>query len=142
MDESFDDGAAINDGIPALAILLGLPEAELREAIGGPWNTPQEGPDLGLDITIVTGRYSPQTPDRPLVAIRIDHGDGVVDIGKAIGVPLPNGRMQYALAEPRTRLHSDLDEPTSVLQMSDLLEGLRAAVTRVADASMLRGTSW
>jgi hypothetical protein len=81
-------------------------------------------------------------PDRALVAIRVDHEDGVVDVGKAVGVPLPNGRMQWALAEPRTRLHSDLDEPNNVLQVSDLIEGLRAAVNRVADASMLRGTSW
>lgn len=136
MDQSTEDGVA------ALAILLGLPEAELREAIGAPWGTPQDGPDLGVDITIVTGRDNPKTPDRPLVAIRIDHAEGVVDVGKAIGVPLPNGRMQWALAEPRTRLHSDLDEPNNVLQISDLIEGLRAAVNRVADTSMLRGTSW
>lgn len=133
---------APDDGVAALAILLGLPEGDLRAAIGVPWNTPQEGPDLGVDITIVTGRASPQTPDRPLVAIRIDHADGIVDVGKAIGVPLPNGRMQWALAEPRTRLNSDLDPEVDVVHVSDLVEALGAAVTRVADASMLRGTTW
>ena len=125
------------DDLPALAGLLGIPEPELRSAIGGPWHTVEAGPGPALPFTTFTGLANPRTPGRPLVAMRVEHEDGTLVVGYAVGVPVPTGEMRWALAEPRTELMHDADDPGDGF----LLE-LRDAVQRVADAAMLRGTSW
>lgn len=125
------------DGVPALARLLGVPEPDLRDAIGGPWSEGHDGPDLGSPVTTFTGLVNPRAPSRPLVAIRVEHEDWSVDVGHAVGVPVPSGRMQWALGEPRTALSFDVDEPRD-----RLLADLRDAVHHVAEAAVLRGTSW
>jgi hypothetical protein len=125
------------DGVPALAGLLDVPEPDLRAAIGGPWSVGHEGPDLGSPVTTFTGLVNPRAPSRPLVAIRVEHEDWSVDVGHAVGVPVPTGRMQWALGEPRTALSFDPDEPRELL-----LAELREAVHQVAEAAVLRGTAW
>lgn len=126
-----------DDGLPALAALLGVAEPDLREAIGGPWHEVEAGPGPALPFTAFTGLANPRTPGRPLVAMRVEHEDGLLAVGYAVGVPVPTGEMRWALAEPRTELIYEADDPSE-----DFLRDLRDAVQRVADAAMLRGTSW
>jgi hypothetical protein len=130
------------DGVAELAVMLRLPLGELRAALGEPWSAGQAAPGWGADITIFTGRENPRTPDRPLVAIRVDPAEGIVDVGHAIGVPLPNGRFQWALGEPVTELaYLDDDEPDA-FKAAELIDGLRDAMNRIADVAMFRGTEW
>jgi len=144
------------DAVAGLAIMLGVPEDGLRRAIGGPWAEEPVPANLTAVMTIVTGVVNPRTPERPLVAIRLEHEEGTVEVGHCVGVPLPNGRMQWALGEPRTSLPYDLEEWRDLLVDSDpraysmtpeelaqaLLDELQAAIGRVADAAILRGTTW
>lgn len=126
-----------DDGLPALAALLGVAEPDLREAIGGPWHEVETGPGPALPFTAFTGLANPRTPGRPLVAMRVEREDGLLAVGYAVGVPVPTGEMRWALAEPRTELIYEAEDPSE-----DFLRDLREVVQRVADAAMLRGTSW
>jgi hypothetical protein len=131
-----------DDGVSELAALLGVSEAHLRAAVGEPWGRGQAGPGWGDDITIFTGRENPRTPGRPLIAIRVDPGEGSVDVGHAIGVPLPNGRFQWALGEPVTELDYCPDDGSDAFAAAELIDGIREGVNRIADVAMFRGTSW
>ena len=42
------------------------------------------------EFTIFTGRENPRTPGRPLIAIVVDHTEHTVEVGHAVGVPLPD----------------------------------------------------
>ena len=137
VDEGSGDGERAPDGVSALAELLGVSVPALREAISGPWDQGTAGPDLGFPITTFTGLANPHTPSRPLAAIRVDHTDLFLEVGHAVGVPLPSGGMQWALGEPRTGISYDLDTPRETL-----LEGVRDALHRVVDAAVLRGATW
>jgi len=130
------------DGVTELADLLGVPEGHLRDAIGEPWSPGQPGPGWDADLTIFTGRENPRTPGRPLVAIRVDPAEGSVDVGHAIGVPLPNGRHQWALGEPITELAFAIDDGADAFTAAALIDGIREGVNRIADVAMFRGTSW
>lgn len=134
------------DGVPQLAALLGVPEPVLREAIGGPWSTAENAPYFGHDVQVFVGVENPRHPERPLVVIRVDRDEHVVDVGRAVGVPVPGGRQQWSLAEPRTSLDYDevpLDETWGGEHSAELLVlALRDAVSSVVDASILRGTTW
>lgn len=130
------------DGVSELADLLGVSLPHLRAAIGEPWSPGQTGPGWGGDITIFTGRDNPRTPGRPLVAIRVDPLEGTVDVGHAIGVPLPNGRFQWALGEPLTELVHHHDDGSDAFKAAELIDGIREGVNRIADVAMFRGTSW
>jgi hypothetical protein len=130
------------DGVSELAALLGVSLPHLRAAIGEPWSAGQTGPGWGGDITIFTGRDNPRTPGRPLVAIRVDPAEGTVDVGHAIGVPLPNGRFQWALGEPITELAYHHDDGSDAFKAAELIDGIREGVNRIADVAMFRGTSW
>jgi hypothetical protein len=135
-------GDAPTDGVSELADLLGVPEEHLRAAIGEPWSPGQTGPGWGADITIFTGRENPRTPRRPLVAIRVDPTEGSVDVGHAIGVPLPNGRHQWALGEPLTELEYVAEDGADAFKAAALIDGIREGVNRIAEVAMFRGTSW
>jgi hypothetical protein len=142
-----DPGSApVPDGVVQAAALLGVPAELLREAIGGPWSEPMPGPAFGHDVTVFTGLENPRVPGRPLVVLRVDHDARAVDVGRAIGVPLPGGRHQWSLGEPRTSIDLDevpLDEAWGPARTAVLLvEEVRQAVRAVVDAAVLRGTSW
>jgi len=122
--------------------MLGVRSGQLRAAIGEPWSDGQSGPGWGADITIFTGRENPRMPERPLVAIRIDPAEGTVDVGHAIGVPLPNSRFQWALGEPLTQIDLPTVNDPDAFAAAELIDGLRDAVNRIADVAMFRGTSW
>lgn len=134
------------DGVPQLAALLGVPEPVLREAIGGPWTAAENAPYFGHDVRVYVGLENPRHPERPLVVIRVDREEHVVDIGRAVGVPVPGGRQQWSLAEPRASLDYDevpLDETWGGEHTVELLVlALRDAVSAVVDAAILRGTTW
>ena len=130
------------DGIDELAGLLRIDPGLLRGTLGGPWSEGRPGPGWGGDFVIFTGRENPRTPDRPLVAIRVDPFEQCIDIGHAVGVPLPNGRFQWALGEPRTNIPYDFDEEPDALRAAEIADELREAINRVADAAMFKGTSW
>lgn len=125
------------DGIPELADWLGLDEATLRAAIGGPWGAGQIAPELGTPRTLFVGHENPRSPERPLVVIRLDHLDWTVEIGKAVGVPLPTGEFQWTIGEPRTSLEFDPAEAQPMLA-----HDLQEAVNKVINAAVLRGTTW
>jgi hypothetical protein len=125
------------DAMPALAALLGITVSALETAIGGPWMQWQSGPNLDGPIVTFTGLPNPRTPERPLAAIRVDAQDQSLDVGYAVGVPLPNGRMQWALAEPRSTVPFGEDE-----DQHSVAVGLRDAVNLVMEAAVLKGTSW
>ena len=143
-------------GLNALAAMLGVDPAQLSDAIGEPWSDGQDGPGSLREFTTFTGRENPRTPGRDLIAIRVDHHDRTVEVAHAVGVPLPNGRMQWAMAEPRTSVPIDVDELAEWAAEHDRFEidttpaGLKAAmlaelaagISRVAEVAMLRGTSW
>jgi hypothetical protein len=137
VDTNGGDGDRAPDGVPALAELLGVSVPELHHAIGGPWDAGRAGPDLGFPVTTFTGLVNPHTPGRPLAAIRVDHTDLFLEVGHAVGVPLPTGEMQWALGEPRTGMSYDLDTPRETL-----LAEVRDALHRVVDAAVLRGATW
>ena len=140
------------DGVAELALLIDVPEELLRAAIGSDLSPGHAGPGFGSDVTIFTGLSNPRTPGRPLVAIRVEHGDASFEVGHAVGVPLPNGRMQWSLGDPRTTLpygeHAtrdafglfDVVEQIEVQRV--LVDALRDAIARIADVAMLRGTRW
>jgi hypothetical protein len=144
------------EGLVELARLLGVPPARLEAAIGGPWSDGDTGSTAWGEFTIFTGRDNPRTPGRPLIAICVDHAEGTVEVGHAVGVPLPNGRMQWALGEPRTTVPVGEDDlvdwatrdgrtPASMSPegLRDvMLEALAAGIGRVADVAMMRGTRW
>lgn len=130
-----------DDGLPELAGLLRVAEDDLRHAIAGPWSEPQRAPGWDGEVFIFTGRDNPKTPGRPLVALRVDPMDETIEMGHAVGVPLPNGRMQWALGEPRTSAHYDFEEGDAFRQAA-LLDDLRQGIARIADVAMFRGTSW
>jgi hypothetical protein len=144
------------DAVAGLAIVLGVPTDQLRAAIGGPWLVEELPATLDAFVTIMTGLENPRTPNRPLIALRVEHEEGTIEVGHAVGVPLPNGRMQWAFGEPRTLLPYEPEElrehllrtdPRADTMSSDdlveaLLAELSAAIGRVADVAMLRGTTW
>lgn len=145
-----------NSGLVELAALLGVPYDEALAALGSQWNPGDPGSSAWGEFTIFTGRENPRTPGRPLVAIYVDHSEHTVEVGHAVGVPLPNGRMQWALGEPRTLLPYDEDGliawasrdgrvPQSTTPQglrAVLLAELQAGIARIADVAMMRGTTW
>lgn len=149
-DDSFD--AIRLDGVAELSLLIDVPEDMLRAAIGSDLGPGQAGPGFGNDVTIFTGLTNPRTPGRPLVAIRVEHDDAIFEVGHAVGVPLPNGRMQWSLGDPRTVLPygeaatRDAFDLTEMVDRADvqraLVEALLEAIARIADVAMLRGTRW
>ena len=141
VDELPVDGAP-QDGVVEMAALLGVSLPHLRSAVGEPWSPGQTGPGWGGDVTIFTGRDNPRTPGRPLVAIRVDPAERTVDVGHAIGVPLPNGRFQWALGEPVTELACHPGDGADPFKAAALIDGIREAMNRIADVAMFRGTSW
>lgn len=132
--------------MPQLAALLAVPEPVLREAIGGPWAAAENAPYFGHEVRVFVGLENPRHPERPLVVIRVDRDEHVVDVGRAVGVPVPGGRQQWSLGEPRTSLDYDevpLDESWGGEHTRELLVlALRDAVSSVLDAAILRGTTW
>ena len=136
------DSEPRRDGVAELAALLEVPDEHLRAAIGEPWSTGHDGPGWGGDVTVFTGRDNPRTPGRPLAAIRVDPTEGVVDVGHAIGVPLPNGRFQWALGEPVTELTYHSADGSDSFKAAELIDGIRGGLNRVADVATFRGTSW
>lgn len=136
----------MEDGIPAIAELLRVPEDVLREAIGGPWNGAEDAPYYGHEVTVFTGLANPRQPDRALVVLRFDHDDSTLHVGRAIGVPVPGGQHQWSLGEPRTVIEIDevpLDESWGPQRSRVLVvEAVRDAVNQVLDAVVLRGTTW
>ncbi len=142
------DAAAAHDpdGVAQLAEIIGVPADQLREAIGGPWSNGEPGPDFGHAVTVFTGLANPRAPGRPLVALRVDHDDGVVDVGRAIGAALPGGGHQWSLGEPRASIEYDqvpLDEAWGAEHTATLLvDDVGFAVRAVLDAAVLRGTTW
>ena len=144
------------NGLAQLADLLGVDAALLEQAIGGPWSDGEDGPGEAREFTTFTGRENPRTPGRPLIAIRVDHTENTVEVAHAVGVPLPSGKMRWAMGEPRTLvpyLTDDLfywaDENGRV-EVSKTPDGLRdamlaelaAGISKVAEVAMLRGTAW
>jgi hypothetical protein len=67
----------------------------------------------------------------------VDHTERTVEVGHAVGVPLPDGRMRWTLGEPRTLVDLD-DDGLDPLQLAELGAGIQ----RVANVAMLRGSSW
>ena len=144
------------DAVAGLAIVLGVPTEQLRAAIGGPWVVEESPATFDAFVTILTGLENPRTPQRPLIVMRVEHEEATIEVGHAVGVPLPNGRRQWAFGEPRTLLpyepaelreHLLLTDPRADMMSSDevshaLLAELSAAISRVADVAMLRGTTW
>ena len=146
------------DGVAELADLLGLPDDDLRAAIGGPWNPGYRMPEehLGTLGVVFTGLVDPRVPDRPLAVIQVDTVDGLLTVGYAVGFPLVTGDMRWSPAEPRTVMPFGVDDvlacvddpthPLSAFDVGDpeqtLLACLRDAVVRVTDAAILRGTTW
>jgi hypothetical protein len=129
--------------VPGLARLLGVDEADVRQAIGGPWSQESATPDLGSRVTMFIGLANPRTPSRPLAAIRVDHAEGVVEVGHAVGVPLPTGEAHWVLAAPRTTVSFDVDGLDDVDGVPALvLDALRSGVHAVVEAAVLRGTTW
>lgn len=116
---------------PTLAALLGLDESALAQAIG---EFAHAGSEWEGEVQVFTGRANPRAPERPVVALRVTTADGEVEVGRAVGVPLPDGSMRWTLADPRTRM-AVADEPL-------FLTSLHEAVVRVLDADMLRGVDW
>lgn len=149
-DNAFDDVRL--DGVAELSLLIDVPEDMLRSAIGSDLGPGQAGPGFGRDVTIFTGLTNPRTPGRPLVAIRVELDDAVFEVGHAVGVPLPNGRMQWSLGDPRTVLAYGEGPTRDAYDLSDVVERievqqalvneLRDAIARIADVAMLRGTRW
>lgn len=147
VDEDLEPtGETAVDGVPSLARILDVPVELLREAIGGPWNGAENAPYYGHEVTVFTGLANPRQPDRVLVVIRVDHDDCTLHVGRAIGVPVPGGKHQWSLGEPRTALEYGeipLDETWGPQHARSLvLDELRDAVNRVLDAVVLRGTTW
>ena len=117
--------------MPPLAELLDVDAHTLADAIGDflPAGTEWDG-----EVHVYTGRANPRAPERPVVALRVHALDEEVEVGRAVGVPLPDGRMRWTLAAPCTRL--------PVRDGALLLVDLRDAVLRVLDADMLSGIDW
>ena len=152
-EEANDDQA---DGLTELASLLGLPSDALAAALGDDWAPGQPGSGWGHRVTIFTGVPNPRTPGRPLVAIVVDLEEGFVELGHAVGVPLPSGHMRWALGEPRTELPLDRESlrehfvdanrydliSSEDAMTAGLLQAMREAVARIADTAMLRGVAW
>lgn len=116
---------------PALAELLGVDAGALVAAIG---NFVHSGSEWDGDVHVYTGRSNPRAPERPVVVLRVETVDDEIEVGRAVGVPLPDGRMRWTLAGPRTTV-ALADEPTMLTDLAD-------AVVRVLDADMLRGITW
>ena len=125
------------DGLADLAALLGVTQSQAEVALGRPWSPGDRGSTLWGEFTIFTGRENPRTPGRPLIAIVVDHTEHTVEVGHAVGVPLPDGRMRWTLGAPRTLVSLD-DEPLPGVLLADL----RAGIDQVADTAMLRGIDW
>ena len=117
--------------LPSIAGLLGVDAGALAAAIGdfAPAGTEWDG-----EVHVYTGRANPRAPERPVVAMRVAALDAEVEVGRAVGVPLPDGRVRWTLAAPCTRV--------TVGDRAVLLVELRDAVVRVLDADMLRGVDW
>lgn len=141
------------DGVAELALMIGVSEAGLREVLGGELDPGVPGPGFGRQVTIFTGVGNPRTPGRPLVAIRVEHEDPFFEVGHAVGVPLPNGRHQWSLGDPRTTLPYGEEATRDAFDLLEeyvdaaavqqaLLSALHEAINKVADVAMLRGTSW
>lgn len=149
-DDAFDSFEL--DGVAELSLLIDVPEDMLRAAIGSDLGPGEAGPGFGSDVTIFTGLTNPRTPGRPLVAIRVELEDTVFEVGHAVGVPLPNGRTQWSLGDPRTVLPYGEVPTRDAFDLSDVMErievqrvlvdALRDAIARIADVAMLRGTRW
>jgi hypothetical protein len=135
-----------SDGVPQLAAILGAPDEVLRAAIGGPWHAAENAPYYGHDVRVYVGLENPRHPERPLVVLRVDREEHVIDVGRAVGVPVPGGRQQWSLGEPRASLDYDevpLDETWGGEHTTQLLVlALSDAVSAVVDAAILRGTTW
>lgn len=125
------------DAVVELAALLGASVDTVTAARGGPWSPGERGSTLWGEFTIFKGRQNPRTPGRPLIAIVVDHTERTVEVGHAVGVPLPDGRMRWTLGAPRTLLSLDDDLLPGVL-----LAEPQAGIERVADTAMLRGVEW
>jgi len=116
---------------PALAEVLGVDADALAAAIG---EFRHSGTEWDGDVHIYTGRSNPRAPERPVVVLSVDVAESEVEVGRAVGVPLPDGRTRWALAGPRTSLELR-DEPLLLADLAD-------AVVRVLDRDMLRGVAW
>lgn len=125
------------DDLVELAALLEVDADLLRAGIGGPWSLGQVAEVPGGELRVYVGRENPRMEGRPLVAIRVDTDALQVDVGKAVGVPVPDGRMQWALGQPRRQLLLDT-EADDIALVSDLQDAINA----IADAAMLRGSQW
>ena len=116
---------------PALGEVLGVDDALLAGAIGA---FRPSGTEWDDEVLVYTGRSNPRAPERPVVVLRVHTLDAEVEVGRAVGVPLPDGRTRWTLAGPRTTVALS-DGATMVAALAD-------AVVRVLDADMLRGTRW
>ncbi|MGD9957566.1 MAG: hypothetical protein AB7V23_16010, partial [Candidatus Nanopelagicales bacterium] len=109
----------------------GVDEAVLVGAIG---EFRPSGTEWDDEVLVYTGRSNPRAPERPVVVLRVHVVDAEVEVGRAVGVPLPDGRMRWTMGGPRTTVA--LDDPRGMLgELGD-------AVVRVLDADMLRGVAW
>lgn len=125
------------DGLVELAALLGVSPEEAAAALGRPWSAGDRGSTLWSEFTVFTGRENPRTPGRPLIAIVVDHTESTAEVGHAVGVPLPDGRMRWTLGAPRTLVSLGEDAVPGLV-----LADLRAGIDQVADTAMLRGIDW
>ena len=116
---------------PALGEVLGVDDALLADAIG---EFSPSGTEWDDEVLVFTGRSNPRAPERPVVVLRVHALDAEVEVGRAVGVPLPDGRMRWTMGGPRSTV--PLEDRTT------LLADLRDAVVRVLDADMLRGVAW
>jgi hypothetical protein len=117
---------------PTLADLLDVDADALAAEIG---DFTHAGTEWEGTAHVYTGRTNPRAPERPVVVLRVVLADAEVEVGRALGVPLPDGRARWSLAPPRARVSLD-DDP------SLLLAYLGEAVRQVLDADMLRGVAW
>lgn len=144
------------EGLGEMADLLGVSVEAAAAVLGGPWSAGEPGTSAWGDSTTFTGRENPRTPGRPLVALVVDHAERTVEVGHAVGVPLPDGSMRWTLGEPRTLV--PLDEADLVAWVNRdgrvaasttpeglseaMLQALGDGIQRVADVAMLRGAQW
>lgn len=119
------------DTSPTLADLLDVDDGALASAIG---DFAHAGTEWDGEVHVFTGRANPRVPERPVVALRVTPAESEVEVGRAVGVPLPDGRVRWTLAAPRTRVA--IGDRTVVL--AELGDG----IIRVLDADMLRGVDW
>ena len=90
-----------------MAELLGVEGNDLRAAIGNDWT--MDGQRFWSDSTTVTysGRHDSGTGAGPLVVIRLDPNDRLVEIGPAEGTWQDPAQLQWAPGEPHSVLAWD-----------------------------------